>query len=62
MFFSFMRGFCRVLFFVINGNLEIQNKEKLPQEVIDDLVNTRLKSELSAGVLTTPWLNLPSNL
>lgn len=31
MFFSFMRGFCRVLFFVINGNLEIQNKEKLPQ-------------------------------
>lgn len=32
MFFSFMRGFCRVLFFVINGNLEIQNKEKLPQD------------------------------
>ena len=27
-----MRGFCRVLFFVINGNLEIQNKEKLPQD------------------------------
>lgn len=27
-----MRGFCRVLFFIINGNLEIQNKEKLPQD------------------------------
>ncbi len=35
--------------------IESKYKEKLPQEVIDDLVNTRLKSELSAGVQTIQY-------
>ncbi len=35
--------------------IESKYKGKLPQEVIDDLVNTRLKSELSAGVQTIQY-------
>ena len=35
--------------------IESKYKVKLPQEVIDDLVNTRLKSELSAGVQTIQY-------
>lgn len=32
MFFTFMRGVVRFLFFIVNGNLEIQNKEVLPKD------------------------------
>lgn len=32
MFFTFMRGVVRFLFFIVNGNLEIQNKAVLPKE------------------------------
>jgi 1-acyl-sn-glycerol-3-phosphate acyltransferase len=32
MFFRFMRGVVRVVFFIINGNAHYQNKEKLPKD------------------------------